>query len=166
MDTSRRVYVSSLAAVALWCALILAAPLSRLAELPPVVPSVLYEAFSHVCHQFPDRTLLLGSEPLGVCARCTAIYFSFLATMVVIFFFKKSEGRAPARWVLLVAAGPMVFDVALAAAGIHASTMGTRILTGILLGAVLPLYLFPPFLEAVRQLMIRYGDSLNAKQAG
>lgn len=166
METSRRIYASSLALVALWCMLILGAPLSALAGFPSFVPAVLYEAFSHVCHQFPDRTMHLGSEPLGVCIRCTALYFSFLASMLVTFFFTKREKQTLPRWALFAAAVPMVADVALAMAGIHASTTMTRLFTGIILGGVLPFYILPPFLTAVRQLMLYRGDSLNAKQTG
>jgi len=166
MDTSRRVYVFSLIAVALWCGLILVAPASKLAGFPSQVSSILYTAFSHVCHQFPDRTLFLGSEPLGVCARCTGIYFSFLASMILLPFPGGLREKVPPRAILLIALSPMAIDVFLSISGIHFSTMGTRLLTGILAGGVLPFFVLPPFLDAIRQLMVHRGDSLNAKQTG
>jgi len=165
MDTSRRIYVFCLLVVALWCSLILLAPLSKLAGFPSAITSVLYGSFAHVCHQFPDRTLFLGREPLGVCARCTAIYFSFLVSMVFLLFRNLQRGIVPPRWVLLIAAVPMAVDVALSVAGIHTSTTETRLVTGILAGGVLPFYILPPFLEAVRQLTVHRGDAVHENQA-
>ncbi len=165
MDTTRRVYVFCLLAVALWCSLILLAPVSKLAGFPPEIASALYGTFSRVCHQIPDRTLHLGTEPLGVCTRCTAVYFGFLASMVFLLFRKLQTGTMRTRWILLIAAAPMAIDVALSVSGIHASTTETRLITGILAGGVLPFYVIPPFLEAVRRLRVHHGDPLHENQA-
>jgi len=164
MGTTRTVYAFSLSAVALWCSLILLAPVSKLFGFPSEVSSALYALFSHVCHQFPERTLFLDAEPLGVCARCTGIYFSFFASMILFPFLKGFERGIPQRWILVISMVPMAVDVVFSLAGIHASSIETRVLTGILAGTVLPFFVLPLFLEAIQQLKAHHGDSLSAKQ--
>ena len=165
MGTTRTVYVFSLSAVALWCSLILLAPASKLLGFPLEVSSAFYGLFSYVCHQFPERSLFLDAEPLGVCARCTAIYFSFLASMIVFPFLKGFQRGIPSRLILVIFMVPMVVDVVFSLAGIHASSLETRVLTGILAGSVLPFFILPPFFEAIQQLKAHRGAPLSAKQA-
>jgi uncharacterized membrane protein len=59
---------------ALWCLLIVAAPLFDLAWV--------YQFFAFICHQNPLRSWSLGTEPLAVCIRCASIYFGFLLGLV------------------------------------------------------------------------------------
>ncbi len=164
MGTTRRVYVFSLSAVALWCGFIVLTPVSRLLGFPTDLTAAFYKVFSHVCHQLPDRSLFLGAEPLGVCARCTAVYFGFLASMVVLPSAKPAGSGTPARWVLVAALAPMALDVALSVTGIHASTIFTRLLTGLVAGATLPFFVLPPFFEAIQQFKAHRGDPVHAKQ--
>src|SRR5262245_28029997 len=58
-----------LAASAIWCALIVLAPIYH---LQPV-----YVFFSRICHQDPARSWALAGNPLPVCIRCAAIYLGF-----------------------------------------------------------------------------------------
>ncbi len=162
MITSRRVYAFALAGVALWCLLILLAPLMRLAGLPTIA-SLLYGSFSHVCHQFGDRSFFLGAEPLGVCIRCTAVYYGFLISMLFFPFAKGFDRPAvPSRCFLALALAPMAVDVLLSFFGIHPSTAVTRLMTGLLAGATLPFYILPPLFEAFVQLRPFQGGSLHA----
>lgn len=164
MGTIRTVYVFSLSTVALWCSLILLAPVSRLLGFSLEVSSAFYSLFSYVCHQFPERSVFLEAEPLGVCARCTAIYFSFFASMIAFPVLKGFQRWIPPRWILVISLAPMAVDVIFSLAGIHASSMETRVLTGILAGSVFPFFVLPPFFEAIQQMKGHRGDSLSAKQ--
>jgi hypothetical protein len=68
-----KAYAALLAGSALWSLSIVAAPLLAL----PLV----YEFFSHICHQDPSRSWHVFGEPLAVCIRCSCIYFGFAASL-------------------------------------------------------------------------------------
>jgi len=54
---------------ALWCLMIVAAPLLHAQPI--------YQFFSIICHQIPSRSWVLAGSPLPVCIRCTCIYLGF-----------------------------------------------------------------------------------------
>jgi uncharacterized membrane protein len=100
-----------------WCLAIVAAPLFH---LTPV-----YLFFSAICHQLPTRSWHLHGEPLAVCIRCTAIYWGFLAGLLVLSkpsarFFKIALVVTGAEWLLAF----VLFDSQI-----------LRALSGLLLGA-------------------------------
>ena len=66
-------YVALLVGSTLWCLGIIAAPVLGL--------SWVYEFFSRICHQDPQRSWHLFGEPLPVCIRCASIYFAFTASL-------------------------------------------------------------------------------------
>lgn len=64
-----------------------------------------------VCHQLPERSILVGGRPLPFCARCTGIYISvFVSILLVLITHTKPRdayiangGRAFIRWGILAA---------------------------------------------------------------
>jgi len=62
-----------LAGATLWSLSIVAAPVLGL--------SWVYEFFSRICHQDPDRSWHVAGEPLAVCIRCASIYFAFTVSL-------------------------------------------------------------------------------------
>lgn len=101
---------------AVWCLLIVAAPLFDLHWV--------YQFFAFICHQDPIRSWSLGSEPLAVCIRCTSIYFGFLVGLVA---------RVPPRSRFLRAAlAATLGEFLLAQAGLDLAAL--RALTGFALG--------------------------------
>jgi uncharacterized membrane protein len=134
---------------------ILAAPILKSAGWAHSA-DMLYSLFSRVCHQDDARTFHIEGEKLGVCFRCSAIYFGFLfglAALMTVKAFKRTS--VPAAGFFFLAVAPMLADVAFDAAGIHASTMFTRVLTGALFGVALPWLVAPIFVEACVQLISR-----------
>jgi uncharacterized membrane protein len=57
----------------LWCLAILAAPAFGIHWI--------YEFFSRICHQDPERSGHFFGRTLPVCIRCTSIYFAFTASL-------------------------------------------------------------------------------------
>jgi uncharacterized membrane protein len=167
MNNSKKAYSAFLALVATWCAGIVLAPLLVSAE--PRVSTLLYSFYAPICHQIDARSVHVDGAKLAVCARCSGIYFSFLVSLALYPIFQQLASPAvPNRWWLSIALLPMAADVLLNIMGIHPSSIVTRAFTGICFGAVLPLYLLPPLVEAVTQLQKRLhlpGGLLYARKA-
>ena len=144
-------YFVFLAGTLTWCMLILAAPLLTYAGgSAEAWGSVLYEGFHRVCHQYDVRTLHIAGEPLGVCSRCSGIYFAFLAgTLCYPLLRELRRPVVPSRGLLVVALLPMLIDVGFGFAGLHDISTTTRLITGAVFGALIPFIVLPVALGAV-----------------
>ncbi len=81
MEITRRVYFILLSLVAVWCGLIIAAPLIN--GVSESAGSLVYQFFSRICHQLDERSFHLAGGKFAVCIRCSAIYFAFFAGIVL-----------------------------------------------------------------------------------
>jgi len=155
MEHNKRVYSVLVFLTALWCFGILLAPALHASH--PAAASIVYSAYSPVCHQVDGRCFHLFEAKWGVCIRCSAIYFSFFLSLLSYpMFHRLSSPSWPGRWWIALAMAPMTIDVLLNLAGIHHSSALTRMITGVLFGSVLPLYIVPPLLEGVTQLRSQF----------
>ncbi len=155
MESNKRVYTILVVLTGLWCLGILIAPALQVSH--PVVASIVYSAYSPICHQIDSHCFHLFDAKWGVCIRCSAIYFSFFLSLLLYPFFRRlSSPSFPGRWWIALAVTPMVIDVFLSFTGFHPSTPLTRMITGALFGMVLPLYILPPLLEGVAQLRSQF----------
>ena len=156
MEFNKRVYTIFLSLVAVWCGLIVAAPLLVSYAPSSGVASQVYSLFSPICHQFDSRSFHLAGEKLGVCIRCSSIYFSFFASLALYPLFRRLEPvTVPRMQWLILAVTPMALDVMLNLTSIHRSTTLTSAISGIMFGGILPLFLFPPLVEAFSQIRNR-----------
>lgn len=114
--------------------------------------SVIYRAFSFLCHQIPERSFHLEGHALGVCARCTGIYAG-LAASVLFYPLLRSLKRAeaPARIWLVLACVPITIDFSLGFLGVWQNTHFSRFATGAIFGAVCALFVVPGFIEIARK---------------
>ncbi|MBI3788832.1 MAG: DUF2085 domain-containing protein [Ignavibacteriales bacterium] len=156
MEFNKRVYSIFLFLVAAWCGLIVAAPLLASYTQLTGVASQVYSLFSPICHQFDSRSFHIAGEKLGVCIRCSSIYFSFFASLALYPLFRRLESFTVPRiqW-LILALMPMALDVMSNLTSIHLSTTVTRTISGIMFGGILPVFLFPPLVEALSQIRNR-----------
>lgn len=135
---------AALAAVALLIVLLIAgAPLAK-ANGFLVFSLPIYQAFSHLCHQLPDRSFFLAGYPLAVCARCTGAYFGFAAAVLgyPLIASLKSRHVPETKW-LFIAAVPLAIDFMLGLTGLWENTHWSRFATGALLGGVAVLFVMP-----------------------
>lgn len=128
-------------------AIIIGAPLA-LAAGHGSLAGTIYQSFSHVCHQLPERSFFIEGQPFAVCARCTGIYAGF-AVATVLYPLTRSlrQTEAPARKWLFIAAAPLAIDFAIEFSGIWHNTHSTRVFTGALLGAVAVFYIMPGLVD-------------------
>jgi uncharacterized membrane protein len=148
-----RIYIVIVVLVALWCAGILAAPVLIHTGLHGNA-DIAYSIFSRVCHQSDARSFHVEGEKLGVCIRCSAIYFGFLAGLLLLpLSGALKRTRNPKPILLIAVIIPMLIDVVLNDTGLHASTTITRVATGLLFGGVMPWCTVPLFIEACLQII-------------
>ena len=151
--TPVRFYIIITVLVTLWCTGIFLAPVMKITNHNHSA-DVLYSFFSRICHQNDMCSFHVEGEKLGVCIRCSAVYFGFLAG--VLFMLLSGVFRRvyiPNSTLLFAIILPMVIDVVLNVTGLHASTMMTRMVTGALFGVAIPWWVVPLFIEAYLQLI-------------
>lgn len=90
-----------------------------------------------VCHQVPERTLVIGSHYLPVCARCTGTYLGFYVGYLLLPMRKKEAYGPPNLWVIFLMVTPMTIDVATQWFGFRTSANELRLMTGLLFGTAL-----------------------------
>jgi uncharacterized membrane protein len=155
MSSNRITYRVLLSGTVAWCSLIVLAPFC--ASSPGVssrVAQFIYALFHPICHQLDDRSFHLLGHPFGVCIRCTAIYGSFLAGVLLYPMVRSlHEVNLPSRRTIGLCLLPMVLDVAASVIGLHPSSTITRVFTGSIAGTVLAFAIVPAALEGVREMI-------------
>ncbi len=165
-------YSAYMLLTALWCALIIAAPLLLMANNSVAPP--LYYGFSYACHQLNSRSLCYfpssanavsdctaspafspaktaqvtvngqAGYKIPVCARDIGIYFAMLLGGLALPFVRKIEGEGiPNKWLLVVALIPIAIDGTGQLLGFWESTNAMRLWTGAAAGLALPFYIVP-----------------------
>ncbi len=157
MRFARITYAVILSGTAAWCALILLAPAATSSAGFVQFGGILYAFFSPLCHQIDARSFHLFGGPLGVCGRCSAIYFGFLfGTIAYPFAANLLPTGRRGRMFLFIAVAPMFLDVVLEVAGLHESSNALRAVTGAWFGTLLPLLIIPGAIEGVGQLLTKH----------
>ncbi|MFC1775012.1 DUF2085 domain-containing protein [Nanoarchaeota archaeon] len=142
-------YASLLILVTLWCLGIFFVPLFKQLEWG-IAYTLLNYMYSLVCHQKAERSFFFLGEQLPVCARCLALYVSFLIGTIVLPFLKIKfpVGR---KW-LLIGLTPLAIDGITQLTGLRESNNILRLITGVFLGCILTLYIVPGWIEFVKVL--------------
>ena len=149
MRNSRTVvfWLISTAVVLFLVSLIIVAPLAA-ANGHKELAAGIYNAFSPLCHQLPERSYFLGGYQFAVCSRCTGLYAGFAFTLLLYPLIRSLKTTTmPPRFVLLLAALPMAIDFSVTFFGFWENTHTSRLLTGLLLGSVTVFYVMPGIVE-------------------
>jgi uncharacterized membrane protein len=126
----------------------------------PTVATWIYETFSYVCHQIPERSFHVANHKFAACSRCTGLY-SGLAFAALVYPFARSLRRTetPRIFWLILAAAPLAIDFGLGYFSIWENTQLSRFATGALLGAVAMFYILPGLID----LSIRVAQFIRRK---
>lgn len=163
---------SSRRAIAIWAftsaiaisivGLIVGAPLGQ-AHGHPAFAFTIYQSFSYVCHQIPERSFHLAGHQFAVCSRCTGLYSGF-AVAALIYPLARSLRRTdtPRRLWLILAAVPLLIDFSLTYFGVRSNTHLTRFATGALLGAVAVFYVVPGLVELSSTIIRRFARNYSS----
>ncbi len=133
MPGSKKWLTISLAGLSLWIIGFVSLPL--LGKAVPGWAEFLHGIYGRTCHQIPERSLTINGMPLGVCARCTALY---AAGWLVLFaaLFRKNIRLLPGITYMLLAL-PMLTDFFFEKAGFYYDMVPVRMITGFLFGIAL-----------------------------
>lgn len=100
-----------------------------------------------ICHQLTERTIAYQGHPLPVCARDTGIYLGFLISFSYLWLtHRRRENLLPSKAVMAGAVlfvGVMGLDGVTSYLGLRTTTNEIRLVTGLLTGFALPVFLFP-----------------------
>lgn len=128
--------------------------------------SLIYLAYSRVCHQIASRSFQIEGHPFAVCSRCFGIYAGYVLGLIVYPFVRSvARTETPARVWLLLALAPVAIDLAGDFAGLFDNTMLSRALTGMVAGAAGAFYTLPGFVSlSVTNLKRLTGDRQGINQ--
>jgi uncharacterized membrane protein len=158
-------YALLLICAAAWCSAIILAPiLASSSGFEGEAGKTLYLFFHRICHQFRARSFILNGMQMGVCSRCSAIYFGFLLGTLIypaIRSIKKPE--IPPRAFLFLAFIPMAVDALLGFFILYEPTLATRAISGGIAGLALSFFIVPAFIQAISELVTNRSFPLQQK---
>lgn len=127
--------------------LIIVTPLAKAHGYGSFAGSV-YNTFSYVCHQIPERSFHLAGHKFAVCSRCTGLY-SGLALAALIYPLTRSLQRTetPRLVWLILSTVPLAIDFVLGYFSIWTNTHLSRFVTGGVLGGVAMFFILPGLIE-------------------
>ncbi len=147
MRWSTTAYVLLLAAALSWNAGFFAAPLLHGAGYDEV--AIFGRLFyAPVCHQDAARSFALFGWPLSVCHRCSAIYLSFTAVLLMYPFLRRRPffvSLPLSRLAIFIL--PMLLDYVLDVFGLWNNSALSRAVSGSIAGAGLALFTVPAWME-------------------
>ena len=147
------VYGFILTIAVVWCAGFMLAPLWAGKEgFRGGFSAFLYDFYAKNCHQEDERSFHILGNQLGVCSRCTVIYFGFLlSTFIYPFVRKLNNFELPALWILLAGVALIGIDAGLDIFDIWKNTFLSREITGSILGLILPFFIIPGSLRIIEE---------------
>lgn len=109
---------------------------------------ILNQLSSLVCHQLPERTLIINGKLLPLCARCTGIYSGFIIGMIYQVVVLRKINQLPSSGIVSILAATIIF-LFIDGVGetIHLWNLSNeiRLMIGLLCGSSISLTLLPLF---------------------
>ncbi len=114
-----------------------------------IINTIINKIGASVCHQLPERSLIIGNLIMPVCARCNGIYLGFLISAIILFIiYRKRENELPPLYVIIIL---ILFVISTIADGIISNFSPAhtnnylRFITGFLSGSAAIVFLYPIF---------------------
>ena len=152
-----------LGGMAFWLLLIVLGPIFKSSESNTLIniSDYMYFFFEPVCHQIPERSILLYSESMTVCTRCFAIYFGAFIFLILIIVQKKRYYINPS-WMIFFSL-PTVIDFVLEKFGLYVNIPIIRVITGLIFGVAIIYLILYSILDAKNENKLKreicYGKS-------
>lgn len=104
-----------------------------------------------VCHQLPEKSIFIEGKQLPVCARDTGIYFGSLISLFFVLLSKRRRSNSiPVPYISFTFVFFMLLmgvDAVSSYVGFRETTNSIRLLTGLLVGISLPLFMYPILID-------------------
>ncbi len=121
-----------------------------------------------VCHQISTHSYFIDGHQLPLCARCSGIYLSALASLSLLMVIRRRSARLPVGSMITILAiffGAMVIDginstLQTFGSNIWESTNLVRLITGSLAGTAITFFLYPVFNMSVWSRDVRKRESV------
>ena len=124
--------------ICLWCFGIISPIIFQHEKVYQLAKPFLNLAYSQVCHQSHEKTISIWGENIFVCSRCAGIYLGIFLTAFFAMIFSKTPLRI--FYFLLSSSILMLIDVFFTTIGIYSYSKSFALLTGLLLGSALLLF--------------------------
>jgi len=124
--------------ICLWCFGIISPIIFQHEKVYQLVKPFLNLAYSQVCHQSHEKTISIWGENIFVCSRCAGIYLGILLTGFLAIIFSTTPLRI--FYFLLLSLILMFIDVSSTTIGIYNYSKSFALLTGLLSGSALLLF--------------------------
>jgi len=129
------------------------ASLGEFSSIYAIISGIIYNTYSSMCHQLPERSYFIFGYKMTVCARCFGIYSGFLAGLVIYPFLAKFCNFSKlSKWYLILALVPMALDGTSQLIGFRESFNTLRFFTGIIAGFVGVFYIVPVLLDIMAKI--------------
>ena len=147
-----RVWIGLLLVTLLWVLCIVLAPFLA-ANSNEAIAQPIYNFFSYICHQKPERSFYMAGYPFAVCSRCFGVYFGILLGLIVYPLWRNIDSIEPLpRFWLFLSLVPIGIDWLLGVTGIWDNNHVSRLITGLILGFACATYIVPAVVEIARNL--------------
>jgi uncharacterized membrane protein len=145
-----QVWLGAVLIVLAWVLAIVIAPIAAVSGVSGL-SAPLYQFFSLICHQLPERSFHVSGEHFAVCSRCFGVYFGLLLGLLIYPLWRKIDDVEPLpRFWLFLSLIPIGVDWSLGVFGIWENTHLSRSLTGVILGVACATYIMPAIVEIAR----------------
>src|SRR3972149_7090550 len=124
--------------ICLWCFGIISPVIFQHEKVYQFAKPFLNLTYSQVCHQSHEKTISFWGENILVCSRCTGIYLGAFLTGLFSLILTKIPKRA--FYFLLSSFILMLIDVSFTTLGIYTYSKLFALVTGLLLGSTLLLF--------------------------
>ena len=154
---NKKIYLIFLTVSFAWTAIIFLIPVfAGMGGIFAKIADFGYIFYSKTCHQIDERSFFIFGNKVAVCSRCSSTYAAFLISVIFYPFIKGLNNRnLPSLWILMASLILLSADVFLDIFDIMSNTFFSRIITGGIIGFILPFYLIPGAMNFFDEIFVK-----------
>ena len=139
----KKYFITCFTLICLWCFGIISPLIFHDVKAFLIAKPFLNQVYSTVCHQANEKTMSVYGENLFVCSRCAGIYLGIFIIGLLSFTIKKKIKNS--FYFFLVSSLILLSDVSFTTFGVYHYSKLVALLTGLLLGSTILLFVLDQF---------------------